>query len=204
MAIQLKDKTNVTAPAAPYPYGDVKDNTGSNDGTPLDRAVMSDYFQFFARMLAQSGITPNDLIENDTNGYQYFEALVKAVNLNNSAGVIETGNQVVLKTKVLEIGDWDMDANIGVTVTHGLSDITKIRSIDLVIRTDAGVSIYPWKMALTTGNPIVTSIQVGIDGNAPLTATVVNLTRETGGHYDSTAYDSTSFNRGWVTIVYEV
>lgn len=76
MAIKLEDKANVTAPAAPYPYGDVKDNTGGNDGTPMDRSVMSDYFQFFAKMLAESGITPNDLLENDTNGYQYHQALL--------------------------------------------------------------------------------------------------------------------------------
>ena len=79
MAILLENKQNVNAPNATFPFGDVKDNSGANDGTPLNRAVLSDYMQFFAKMLDASGVVPNGLLENNTNGFQYFLALVQNI-----------------------------------------------------------------------------------------------------------------------------
>jgi hypothetical protein len=198
MAIQLKDKVNVTAPGGAYPFGDVKDDSGANDGTPYDRATNSDYFQFFAKMLFESGITPNDLIENDTNGFQYFDALLKAVNLNPSSGVIETGSSVTIKTKVIEIGDWNMDATEQLTVLHGL-DETKIRGVvDVVIRHDTTLNTDSLKYY-----PDFEYSQS--DGNYTLVQNTgyIVLQRRTGGHFDSASYDATSFNRGWITFLYE-
>jgi hypothetical protein len=194
MAIQLKDKVNVTAPAGAYPFGDVKDDSGANDGTPYDRATNSDYFQFFAKMLFESGITPNDLIENDTNGFQYFEALLKAVNLNPSSGVIETGSSVTIKTKVIEIGDWDMDATVFVTVAHGIADFHKIRSVNVLIRNDANTSYVPID---TFADGVKPAGIYGFDTNT------VDLFRTSAGHFDSVSFDSTSYNRGFITITYE-
>ena len=46
------------------------------------------------------------------------------------------------------------------------------------------------------------------DGGSPphsitFGGTNITLSRTNGGTYDSTGYDSTSYNRGWVTIWYE-
>ncbi len=76
MAIALSAKQNVSAPDATYPYGNIKDNSGLNDGTPVNKAVYADFHQFFARMLNQAGITANGLPENTPNTYQYFLALI--------------------------------------------------------------------------------------------------------------------------------
>jgi len=78
MAIELQNKTNVDAPDGTWPYGKTKDDTGSNDGTPLDHATLTDYIQFFARMSAEAGITFNGLPDNQTNGWQYVRALKMA------------------------------------------------------------------------------------------------------------------------------
>lgn len=78
MAIKLENKTNVDAPDVTWPYGKTKDDTGSNDGTPLDHATLTDYIQFFAKMADDAGITFNGLPDNATNGWQYLAAL-KAV-----------------------------------------------------------------------------------------------------------------------------
>lgn len=75
MAISLQNKTNVQAPDATWPFGKTLDDTGSNDGTPLDHATLTDYFQFFARMAGEAGITFNGLPDNDVNGWQYYQSL---------------------------------------------------------------------------------------------------------------------------------
>lgn len=81
MAIKLENKTNVTAPGGDYPYGNIKDDTGVGDGTPVDKQVYADFHQFFARMLALSGITANNLPDNQTNTFQYYLALKKLANI---------------------------------------------------------------------------------------------------------------------------
>jgi len=80
MAIKLENKQNVLAPTGTYPYGNIKNETGLGDGTPVDVNTYADFHQFFARLLFKSGITPNGLPENATNGFQYYEALKAVAN----------------------------------------------------------------------------------------------------------------------------
>lgn len=80
MAVELANKTNVDPPSGPYPFGNIKDETGLNDGTPVDKAVYADFHQFFAKLLYESFITPNNLPENATNGFQYFDAFRAVAN----------------------------------------------------------------------------------------------------------------------------
>lgn len=75
MARRLSTKTNVVAPGGAYPYGRIKDDSGLNDGTPVNELLYGDQHQFFERLLEMSQITPNGLVENDTNGFQLYEAL---------------------------------------------------------------------------------------------------------------------------------
>ena len=82
MAIKLEDKVNTEAPSATYPFGNIKDNTGSNNGTPVDKNVYADFHQFFAKMMSESGIAYNGLPDNNTDGFQYWLALVEAVKNN--------------------------------------------------------------------------------------------------------------------------
>lgn len=81
MAIELLTKANVDAPDATWVFGKTKDRSSpaANDGTPLNQAVMSDYFQFFAKMFFESGLTFNALVDNETNGFQYFDALKSVI-----------------------------------------------------------------------------------------------------------------------------
>lgn len=94
MAIKLENKSNVTAPGGDYPYGRIKDRVGSTPGTPVNEPVYGDFHQFFARLLALSGVVANGLVENLTNGWQYVEALAAYIrsvaneNTVNSESVI--------------------------------------------------------------------------------------------------------------------
>jgi len=97
---------------------------------------------------------------------------------------------------VIEIGDWDMDATASIFVAHGLSDYTKIRSVDIVIRDDSGSSFSP---LLLPGGLLGGYYVVNFAGLNP---TTIQLNRVSSGFYDNASYDATSFNRGWITVSY--
>lgn len=71
------NKTNVTPAGGTYPYGNVKDNTGGANGTPVNVELLTDYVQFFEKIFADSGLTANGLPDNNTNGFQLVEAAIK-------------------------------------------------------------------------------------------------------------------------------
>ena len=97
------------------------------------------------------------------------------------------------RTKVVDIGDWNMDANNAVSVLHGLG-ADNIRSVTGFVRDDSSFLRYPIPHVLTTGtNDLV------IDS---ISATAVGLFRRTNGVFDSTNFNATSFNRGWLVITY--
>jgi len=93
------------------------------------------------------------------------------------------------KRKVIEIGDWNMDSTESVNIAPGVT-VGNIRNVTVLINMDGGDYRYPldilaagyWTMRLTTG---------------------IRLERIAGGFFDSTNFDSTSYNRGWIVIEYE-
>jgi len=92
----------------------------------------------------------------------------------------------------VDIGDWDMDATDFVIVVHGISSATakKIRGIDVIIRDDGDAVRIPINAYTTAG------IAGGVDSSGLVSTT---LRRASGGKFDSTSYNQTSFNRGWIT-----
>ena len=98
----------------------------------------------------------------------------------------------MLVTKMMSIGDWNMDTTASKSVAHGLS-IGDIRFVSCLIRNDAGTTLY-------TAH--------GHDGGTTpfeidyIDATNVVLARKNGSIFDATEFDATSYNRGWVTIQY--
>lgn len=105
-----------------------------------------------------------------------------------------------LKTAIIDIGDWDMDANLlpAVTPVHGLT-LADIRSVQAYIRADvdAGLpgAVHPiWAAATGSAN----------DAGGVVNAQTVNigLSRRTGGFFDSADFNATSYNRGWIIIEY--
>lgn len=88
--------------------------------------------------------------------------------------------------KIVEIGAWNMDANSTVNVAHGLTS-TKIRNWDVIIYDDGGLGYKFEKYGA---------------GSTELTATNIVLDRINGGDYDSTDFDNSVDNRGYVTIWY--
>jgi hypothetical protein len=117
------------------------------------------------------------------------------IKYNGGIGVysIEQGG-VNIKTDVINIGDWDMDADATKNIAHGVVDFTKIRDVSAMIRNDTGTDHYQ-----ATGMRSGGAGALWISG---IKVTNITLTRD--GTFDNTGFDSTSYNRGWVTVVYEV
>ncbi|MCK4500826.1 hypothetical protein KAU11_10025, partial [Candidatus Babeliales bacterium] len=89
----------------------------------------------------------------------------------------------------LDIGDWDMDATLGINVAHGLSatEWKTVRQLDAIIRNDADGQYFP----------LLVPNSGAIDGGiASINATNIAMERTTGGFFDSTSFNSTSYNRG--------
>jgi len=110
----------------------------------------------------------------------------------SSGDGIQTDN-VYLKTKIVEIGAWDMDATSSLNVAHGLTQ-TKIRGLQVLIYEDDGTRILQIDRADSSG---VSS------GRAQITSTNIELFRISGGAFDNTDYNSTGINRGYIVITYE-
>lgn len=105
---------------------------------------------------------------------------------------------VRVKTKIVEIGDWNMVASGAITVSLGLtaSEVKKIRFAKVNIIDDSSTFFDPLDK-FTTANQ---NIEGGIGG---FVGTGLILVRKTGGVFDDAIYDSTSFNRGFITVEYE-
>ncbi len=187
MAIGLQNTDNVDAPDSDYPFGKVRDNDGSGNGTPANTKTLGDFHQFFAKILDAAGIVANGLPDNDYSGFQYFEALLA---LNGGCLV-----------RTFDIGDWNMDADLSVTVNLP-AGITRnqIRNISVEIRSDdlAGeYQCYPLSFgAGTMGGLHETS-------NVVVPADTIKLIRTAAGFFDNNQFDSVGYNRGWITVRYE-
>lgn len=74
MSRGLENYPNIDPPDSDYPSGRSKDNPGNNTGTPVKELTLGDYQQFFAKLMRIAGITPNNLPDNEYNGFQYVDA----------------------------------------------------------------------------------------------------------------------------------
>lgn len=98
----------------------------------------------------------------------------------------------VLRHKVINIGDWDMDTYDNVFVAHELT-LSKIREVSVMIISDDGGNMASIDISNGSG--------AGASG-VSIESSTVGLNRLAGGFFDNTSYDSTFFNRGWITIQY--
>ena len=119
--------------------------------------------------------------------------------IDDSTGAVSFPNGIdagasgaTLKSKVIEIGDWNMNVSASgtssINVSHRLgSDFKNIRVLTTMIRNDADTQYDSFSDGVT----------YYID------STEIELLTNASGLYDSVAYDSTSYNRGWITVWYE-
>jgi hypothetical protein len=99
-----------------------------------------------------------------------------------------------LKVTSFDIGDWNMDTDATVQVSlPGSLTADDLRAIDVFIRNDANTSYYKLDKYDT--------VAVGsASGWVEDTASQIKLRRRTGGDFDNANFDSTTYNRGWITV----
>jgi hypothetical protein len=146
MAIRLQDKPNTIAPDATYPYGDIKDDDGSNNGTPVNREVYADIHQFFETLMVSASIAFNGLRDNAVNGFQYITALaafVRAITASETqSGTAEIATQTEtnagtddlrivtpLKLHTYLAIAWETRSNVADIVPSGGSGVTVTVSV---------------------------------------------------------------------------
>lgn len=76
----LLGKVNVDAPGGDYPFGRVRNNDGSSNGTPVDEDLVGDVMQLCEKLMDAAGISPNNMPENDADGFQLYDAIVTIMN----------------------------------------------------------------------------------------------------------------------------
>lgn len=130
----------------------------------------------------------------------YLQTIGSGANRNLRISSNGTGRVIVdgYATKEIPIGDWNMDTISFIAIPHGITGfIDKVKIIYVTIYFDGGGFSYPLDKIdavdpLKRGGGIL-----GWDN------TTITLIRVTGGEFDSANFDQTSFNRGFITIVYK-
>lgn len=106
--------------------------------------------------------------------------------------VVGGAGTTIPRQKIVEIGDWNMELTSQVNIAHGLT-FSKIIGARAVIRNDANTVKYVVREYLNTAEDVYIQ-QIG--------STNVTMTREEDGVFDSSLFDSTSYNRGWIILDY--
>ena len=115
-----------------------------------------------------------------------------------SGYLLPHGKTRPLLKKVLEIGEWNMQADNTADATHGVIH-AQIRYAYALIRNDEDTKRSPiWQNLDTGGSGGTLSIRSATSD--------IQLSRTAGGVYDNVAYNATAgtvANRGWIIIEYE-
>jgi hypothetical protein len=115
-----------------YPDGRIKNNTGDGNGTPVNEEVYGDFHEMKDKLMRLYGIEHNGLPDNETNGYQFVEAL-KALASKNDFVLPLTVQDSILRVP-LKIGKLLPDESFIVKAGADKTNETQIRGIDNVTK----------------------------------------------------------------------
>ena len=159
--IPLNTKPNTTSPTVTEPFGNIKDNTGINDGTPVNKLVYADFHQFFEKMFLQGGLTANGLPDNVTNGFQLFQSLMQNIDKYNRVKFVvssqaltnaDLGSTIYLLTPVNIV----LPPSTGLDVNKSIT-IVNANATGSTISAPAGNTIQPTgTTTLNTPNESIT------------------------------------------------
>lgn len=78
-----------------YPDGRIRDDDGTNNGTGVNRSVYGDLHSAISKLMRLYAITPNGLPDNETNGFQYIEALRGLASKNDFIYPLSTNGTIL-------------------------------------------------------------------------------------------------------------
>jgi len=140
-----------------YPGGRIKDNTGTGNGTPVNERVKGDIHQAVEKLMRLYSITPNELPDNETNGFQIIDALRALASKNNfvlllgvSSGVIQVAvkvgsmlenEQIVCKASFNYGSETQIKGLDNVTLTATVQGSFKTNEYVRLIKTASGATL---------------------------------------------------------------
>ena len=136
--------------------------------------------------------------------YNIFKvgSTIYAVPLYEQKKTVKIDSSEQIFQAIFDIGDWDMNATTSISVSTGL-DPTKVRSISAMIRIDSNISSGAILKPINSIDSATGLQNGGVLGIGNLASTdKIELYRVVGKDFDSTSYDETSYNRGWLTVTY--
>lgn len=78
-----------------YPSARIRDNNGSGNGTAVNEATKGDFHQMLEKLMRLYGIAPNELPDNETNGFQLIDALSALASKNDYIYPLTTDGAVL-------------------------------------------------------------------------------------------------------------
>jgi hypothetical protein len=163
MAINLGDQLNIDkSDLANYPNGQIQDNDGTDNGTPINRVTSSDLWMFFDKLMRNAALSYNGNFDNEGNGYQYIDALMSLasksdyvlsltttgggtpiLNINTRLGILQTNEKLL----ALAVSDYTSETQITGTdspvVTKSIIITQQWKAGDylLLVNTPSGIKI---------------------------------------------------------------
>lgn len=120
------DQSNINnSDPANYPDGRIKNNTGGGNGTPVNEEVYGDIHEMKDKLMRLYGIEHNGLPDNETNGYQFVEALVALASKNDY--VLPLTSQTNILRLPIKLGKMQNDESLVLKAGINLSTETTIR-----------------------------------------------------------------------------
>ena len=175
------------------------DNAGSNVFEVYRTGTTVDTINFKPTALQHNG---DDVITVADSASETAKGIVELATDAEVAAGTDTDRAVtpaglastqVLVPKIIDIGDWDMDTVGTVSVPHGLV-AANIRAVSVSIRDNAGLPATDFPAFSASGTTVEYT---------KWDATDILMFRSASGLFDNANYNSTSFNRGWITIWYK-
>lgn len=154
---KLDINPNVITSDPNFPNGRIRNNTGTGNGTPVNESVYGDIHVNKDKLMDLYGIEPNNLPDNEVNGYQIIESqralaskndFVLALSsvsgilnipiklsfmLNNESVICKSGFNLDAETQIV--------GSDGVTFTISVSGSFKVNEYVRLIKTASGVTL---------------------------------------------------------------
>ena len=83
-----------------FPNGRLKDNTGSGNGTPVNRNVYGDLHANISKLMRLYDIIPTGLSDSETAGYQIIESLIALASKNDYIYPLTTNGTTTLNIDI--------------------------------------------------------------------------------------------------------
>ncbi len=129
------DQSNINnSDPANYPDGRIKNNTGGGNGTPVNEEVYGDIHEMKDKLMRLYNIEHNGLPDNETNGYQFVEALRALASKNDFCLNLTTASDILRVP--LKLGKLLPDESFILKATIDFTTETQIRgTLDNVTKT---------------------------------------------------------------------